>query len=134
MREQPAVWPAGNAIWLFAGNGSGISGLTLGLNGSTPALAEVWTKTGGANRSSSPVVANGVLYHAGTCAAGTCVTARNPLTGDVLWTSQAIGALHWNSPIVVDGKIFLIDKDGTLWAFGLANLPDEIFGNGFDPA
>lgn len=134
MREQPAVWKSGNTTWLFAGNGSGISGLQLGLDGSTPSLSAIWTKSGSTNRSSSPVVANGVLFHAGTCGTSTCVNARNPATGDVLWSSETIGSLHWNSPIVVDGKIFLIDRDGTLWAFGLANLPDEIFGNGFDPA
>jgi outer membrane protein assembly factor BamB len=108
--------------------------LQLGLDGRTPSLSAIWTKTGGANRSSSPVVANGVLFHAGTCGSSTCVNARNVQTGDVLWSSETIGSLHWNSPIVVDGKIFVIDRDGTLWAFGLANLPDEIFGNGFDPA
>ncbi len=133
MREQPAVWKSGNTTWLFAGNGSGISGLQLGLDGSTPSLSAVWTKTGGANRSSSPVVANGVLFHAGTCGSSTCVNARNPATGDVLWSSETIGSLHWNSPIVVDGKIFIIDRDRTLWAFGLANQPDEIYKNGFDP-
>ena len=131
MREQPAVWKNGNTTWLFAGNGSGISGLQLA--GSTPSLSAIWTKTGGGNRSSSPVVANGVLFHAGTCGSSTCVNARNPATGDVLWSSETIGSLHWNSPIVVEGKVFIIDRDRTLWAFGLANLPDEIYKNGFDP-
>jgi hypothetical protein len=135
MREQPAVWvnPSDGAAWLFAGNGSGISGLKLGLDGNhRPMLTATWTKTGSSNRSSSPVVANGVLYNAGTCSGGTCVTARDPLTGDVLWTSPHVGSLHWNSPIVVDGAVYLMDSDGTLWAFGLPDLPDQIFKNGFD--
>jgi outer membrane protein assembly factor BamB len=135
MREQPAVWvnPSDGAAWLFAGNGSGISGLKLGLDANhRPMLTAMWTKTGASNRSSSPVVANGVLYNAGTCSGGTCVTARDPLTGDVLWTSAHVGGLHWNSPIVVDGTVYLMDNDGTLWAFALPDLPDPIFKNGFD--
>jgi hypothetical protein len=134
MREQPAVWtnPAGGA-WLLVGNGSGLSGLRLDLDGtSKPTLTSVWTKTESTAFSTSPIVANGIVFNAGPCSAGKCVNARNSETGDLLWSSPAIGSLHWQSPIVVDGVVYVIDESHTLWAFGLA-LTDDIFKNGFDP-
>jgi hypothetical protein len=135
MREQPAVWvnPADHSTWVFAGNGSGLSGLELGLDGSNrPALTMRWSRAGSSNASTSPVVANGVLYHAGPCAdGGICVTAHDPLSGDVLWSSPHIGNVHWQSPIVVDGAIYVTDNSAKLWKFALP-AGDVIFRNGFE--
>ena len=131
MREQPATWVDGaGAAWLFVANGSGLSGLKLGLDGSNvPALSPVWQKT---NATTSPAVANGVLYSISSCSGGTCIVARDPATGNATWTSEHIAAPHWQSPIVVNGAIYVMDGAGTLWAFGFDQLPDEIFSNGFD--
>jgi hypothetical protein len=136
MREQPAVWvdPADHSTWVFVGNGSGISGLQLGLDGAQrPMLTARWTKSGASNASSSPVVAGGVLFNAGACGSGSgvCVNARNAHTGDVLWSSPAIGPLHWQSPIVVDGAVYVTDNNSKLWKFALP-LGDTIFDDGFD--
>lgn len=134
MREQPAVWvnPSDHSTWVFVGNGSGISGLQIELDGgNAPRLVARWTKTGSPNGSTSPAVANGVLYNAGGCNGGTCVNARNPLTGDVLWSSPHIGSLHWQSPIVVNSAIYVVDNSSKLWKFALP-LGDAIFANGFD--
>jgi len=137
MREQPAVWvnPSDHSTWVFAGNGSGLSGLQLGLDASNrPALAMRWNRTGSSNASTSPIVANGVLYHAGPCAdAGICVTAHDPLSGDVLWSSPHIGNVHWQSPILVDGALYVTDNNAKLWKFALP-AGDVIFRNGFDGA
>jgi outer membrane protein assembly factor BamB len=119
MREQPAVWsnPADGTAWVFVGNARGLSGLQLGLDANhKPMLTARWTQSAA---TTSPVVANGVLYSAGTCAAGTCVIARNPLSGAVLWTSPAIGGVHWQSPIVVDGALYITDQNAKLWKFAL---------------
>ena len=118
MREQPSVWVnhADGATWLFIGNSKGLSGVELGLNGSKPVLIARWIKSGS---STSTIVANGILYNAGACAGGTCVNARDPLTGTVLWSSPPIGGLHWQSPILVDGAIYITDKNARLWKFGL---------------
>jgi len=131
MREQPATWVDGSGTaWLFVANGSGFSGLTLGLNGSNvPQLTSVWQKP---DSTTSPIVANGVLYSYSDCSGGTCIVGRNPATGNVIWTSEHVSAPHWASPIIVDGVIYAMDTTGKLWAFGLDQLPDEIFGNGFD--
>ncbi|MEP7044976.1 MAG: hypothetical protein ABI843_18070, partial [Dokdonella sp.] len=134
MREQLAVWvdPTDHSTWAFVGNGSGISGLQLGLDGSNvPSLTTRWTKTASSG-STSPIVANGVLFNAGDCTGGgTCISARDPLTGDVLWSSPHIGSLHWQSPILVNGAIYVVDGSSKLWKFA-APLGDTIFANGFD--
>jgi outer membrane protein assembly factor BamB len=93
-----------------------------------------WNRAGSSNASTSPVVANGVLYHAGPCAdGGICVTAHDPHSGDVLWSSPHIGNVHWQSPIVVDGAIYVTDNSAKLWKFALP-AGDVIFRNGFDGA
>ena len=119
MREQPATWvnTAGDgATWLFVANSHGISGLKLGLNGTVPALSPVWQQSGA---NTSPIVANGILYSISSCTGGTCVVARDPLTGNVLWSSAHISGPHWQSPILVDGVIYVIDGSRKLWAFHL---------------
>lgn len=118
---QPAVWidPADHSTWVFVGNGNGLSGLQLGLDAShRPQLATRWNVGG---QATSPVVANGVLYDSGACGSGngTCVVARNPTTGGVLWNSPSIGGLHWQSPIVVDGAVYVTDGNARLWKFAL---------------
>ena len=131
MREQPATWVDGSGTaWLFVANGSGLSGLTLGLNGSNvPQLSTVWQN---GDSTTSPVVANGVLYSYSDCSGGTCIVGRNPATGNVIWASEHLSGPHWASPIIVNGVVYAMDTTGKLWAFGLDQLPDEIFGNGFD--
>jgi hypothetical protein len=131
MREQPATWVDGSGTaWLFVANSSGLSGLTLGLNGSNvPQLSPVWQKN---NSTTSPIVANGVLYSFSSCSGGTCIVGRDPATGNALWTSANISGPHWQSPIIVDGVVYAMDGSGKLWAFGLDQLPEEIFRNGFD--
>ncbi|MEO7063896.1 MAG: PQQ-binding-like beta-propeller repeat protein, partial [Dokdonella sp.] len=82
-----------------------------------PLLTARWTKSGS---STSAIVANGVLYNAGACSGGgTCISARNPLTGNVLWSSPTIGGIHWQSPILVNGAIYITDNNAKLWKFGL---------------
>jgi hypothetical protein len=132
MREQPATWvDDGGTAWLFVANRNGLSGLTLGLEGSTPALSPIWQV---GDSTTSPVVANGVLYSISDCGGGSCIVARDPASGDALWTSDNIGSPHWQSPIVVDGTVFVMDGDSVLWAFGLGGTQgDPIFANGFDP-
>ena len=130
---QPAVWtdPADGSTWVFGSDIyaalPGMAGLQLQLDGSgRPDLVLRWTNSVAA---ASPVVANNVLYAAGACDAGTCVIAREPTTGDVLWTSPPTGPVKWASPIVVDGAVYVTDQYSQLWKFG---LPDRVFGDGFD--
>ncbi len=113
--SQPAVWvnPADGATWVYVANGSGISGLKLAIDGSgNPALSPQWQKTGGGF---SPLIANNVLYYAGNNA----LRALNPTTGALLWTGTQIGGIHWQSPIVAKGIVYVADQAGKLTAYAL---------------
>lgn len=121
---QPAVWvDSSGTTWVFVATGNGVSGLTLGLSSALPhkpVLTKVWQNgTGG----TSPVVANGVLYYFSGS-----VNALDPTTGTVLWADSSPGGVHWESPIVVNGRIYVTDESGALWAYAL----DGIFKNGFE--
>ncbi|MBO9661293.1 PQQ-binding-like beta-propeller repeat protein [Dokdonella sp.] len=112
MKTQPAVWVDRNgdgATWVFMANGSGLSGLKLVLDAANkPYLQSTWTKSGsGATGATSAIIANDVVYHAGSCSGGNCLYARNPHTGDVLWTSPTIGSLKWQSPILINGALYV---------------------------
>ncbi len=116
---QPAVWvnPADSSTWTFVANGSGISGLKLVVNGSgTPSLQEMWKNGAGG---SSPILANGVLFYAG----GGSIRALNPTSGAQLW-SASIGSIHWESPVVANGVLYITDESSHLTAYSL---------NGVDP-
>jgi outer membrane protein assembly factor BamB len=111
---QPAVWvnPADNSTWVFVGTGNGISGLKLGLSGTTPVLQSMWQKTGGG---SSPLIANGVLFFAGS----NRIQALDPTTGAQLWQDTTIGGIHWESPVVANGMLYITDESGKLNAYAL---------------
>jgi hypothetical protein len=112
---QPAVWvnPADQATWVFVANGNGISALKLAVDGNgTPSLTTQWQK---GNGGFSPLVANNVLYYAGSNA----LRALNPLTGATLWTGTTIGGIHWQSPVVANGYVYVADQGGKVTAFAL---------------
>ena len=51
------------------------------------------------------------------------IRALDPRTGAVLWQSTPAMAtdagLHWQSPIVVNGRVFAVDNSGGMYAYGL---------------
>jgi hypothetical protein len=112
-----AVWvnPADGASWVFVANGNGISGLKLGLDAShrprlpsTPPNA--WTDHPGG---SSPIVANGILYYASSNG----MLALDPTTGARLWRGGELGPVHWESPIVVNGRLYVTDETARLLVY-----------------
>lgn len=120
---QPAVWtnPADGAIWVFVANGAGLSGLklTAGVTGN-PLLANQWTSaTGG----TSPIVVNGILYYSSYAG----LRALNPVSGVQFWASSTPSGLHWESPIVVGGRLFATDDTGHLLAYAPNPEPLNFF-------
>lgn len=119
---QPAVWvnPADRAAWVFVANGRGISGLRAGLDAhGVPRLETsgpgTWTdRTGG----TSPVLANGILFYASYEG----MRALDPTTGVLLWRDSNLGRIHWESPIVVDGRVYVTDESAHLLVYE-PNLP-----------
>lgn len=115
---QPAVWTnvhGDGSTWVFASVQGVLSGLQVTVSNGQPLIVPRWSASAMAN-SSSPVVANDVLY-AATSAGG--IQALAPTSGSVLWSSAPIaGCCHAQSPIVVNGALYLATAS-TLVQFGV---------------
>lgn len=137
---QPAVWTDVNgdqSVWVIASVQGVMSGLQLTIVNGEPLLESRWT-TGSMSNSSSPLIANDVLYAVTSGSNGATIKAFSPTTGELLWTSPAIaGCCHAQSPIVVNGRLYLA-SGSTLSAFALPPPPppppptDVIFSSGFE--
>ncbi len=92
----PAVLHAGGKTWMFAADGKGTTAWTF----SGGKLTQAW-QNGSAG--TSPIAAGGLLYVYDPAGA---LRVYEPETGRLV-TTLSCGAGHWNSPIVVDGKIAL---------------------------
>lgn len=122
MKTQTASWIAPDgANWVFIANGSGLSGLKVTLNSTTnkPYLQPTWQNS---TNATSTIIVNDVLYHVGSCSGGNCLYARDPLDGSVLWTSPTIGTIKWQSPILVNGALY-VAASTRLQRFDLGNPP-----------
>lgn len=93
----PAVWHDGGQTWVFAADGGGTAAWTFR---SDHRLHAQWSN---GTAGTSPVLAGGLLY---VYDPGGGLNVYAPTTGAVL-ASLPTGAGHWNSPIVVDGRIAL---------------------------
>jgi outer membrane protein assembly factor BamB len=117
---QPAVWtdPTSHTIWLFVASGCAIGGYRVVTSGSHTALQQAWTAS---LDTTSPIIANGVLF----AATSGQILAFDPRTGHQLWSSNqpsaggTIGVIHWESPIVVNGRLYCSDEYGHVTAYGL---------------
>jgi len=136
---QPAVWTdvhGDQSLWVLASVQGVMSGLQLTVASGQPLLESRWT-TGSMSNSSSPLVANDVLYAVTSGSNGATIKAFNPTTGDTLWTSPAVdGCCHAQSPIVANGRVYLA-SGSTINAFAIpepAPPPptDVIFESGFE--
>jgi hypothetical protein len=96
----PAVWRHGGAVTVFVGNDSGTTAYRL-VDPRHPRLRPAWHD---GDASTSPVLAGGLLYlydeQQGT------LEVRSPRTG-ALRHSFDVGAGHWNSPVIVGGRVVL---------------------------
>lgn len=146
---QPLAWtnPATGAVMLIVANHFGISATEVyadAANGNMPVLRHTgppnWVHTGTPVPGSattaggtSPVLANGVLFYAGSGG----VLALDPASGAMLWSDASMGAansttktsFHKQSLIVVNGRIYVADDHSKLWVYQGSN---EIFANGFE--
>jgi hypothetical protein len=101
----PAVWRRGGRTWVFVASTSATAGYMLG-RGRTPRLRRRWLRN---TPATSPVVAGGLLW--AYDADDGSLNVYDPVRG------RRVGALpaepgHWNSPIVLDGRIALPVGDG----------------------
>jgi hypothetical protein len=114
--SQPAAWrePVTRRTWLFVANHQGISAFRLEKTADgSPQLVQRWMST--TDTGTTPIVANGVLY----IVAPHRIVALQPTTGNVLWRDTSIGDIHWQSPIIVNGTLYVADFGGYLNAFSV---------------
>jgi hypothetical protein len=118
--HQPVVWTdTSGQVWVIVPTTCGLRAFHVSTDAhGVTKLVAAW-KTDGTT--TSPVIAGGVLFALTSGA----VHALDPHTGKTLWTSgQAaaggtIGGVHWESPIVIGGRLYCSDENGALYAFGL---------------
>jgi len=91
-----AVWRTTTGVWMFAADGGGTTAWTL----TGGRLHEAWHN---ANGGTSPIVAGGLLW---VYDAGGGLRVYTPTSGSLVTTLKA-GPGHWNSPIVVGGRVAL---------------------------
>ncbi len=96
----PAVWSHGGRIYVFVGDGSGTYAYTVTGGAAHPRLRVAWKSGSGGT---SPVLAGGLLY---VYDPGGALDVYLPASGHRL-VSLPAGSGHWNSPIVVGGRVIL---------------------------
>jgi outer membrane protein assembly factor BamB len=117
-----AVWrDAQQRTWIYIGLDDGLRAfrVTTDASGNTR-LEPAWRAHVGQTREgTSPVVENGVVF----VAMDNDIVALDAQTGAKLWggasAGQPIGAVHWESPIVVEGWLYCSDESGKLTAYAL---------------
>jgi outer membrane protein assembly factor BamB len=92
----PAVLRSGSTTWLFAADNGGTAAWSF----TGGRLQQVWRN---GNAGTSPVISGGLLY---VYDPGGSLRVYAPQTGQQLAALNS-GSGHWNSPIVVDGRIAL---------------------------
>ncbi len=119
---QPAVWQESKqgATWVFTADTCGMTGYQVVTDQYRDTrLRQVWHIP---VVTTSPVLVGGVLFAASKGA----LLALDPRSGQQLWSSaqpsasSALGAIHWESPIIVGGKVYVSDEGGAVVAYGLA--------------
>jgi outer membrane protein assembly factor BamB len=113
--SSPTVWtnPADGSTWVFVCNYVGSSALQVVYDSAgNPSLQLKWKTT---NTGTTATIANGVLY----AADDNHLAAYNPTTGAQLWSDTTIGAIHWQSPVVDNGMLFLENGGGHVFAYAL---------------
>jgi outer membrane protein assembly factor BamB len=96
MFTAPAVWHHGAETWMFAADNGGTAAWTF----KSGKLVAMWKNR---NSGTSPVVAGGLLY---VYSPQGGLRAYDPVKGTQIADLES-GSGHWNSPIVIDGKIAL---------------------------
>jgi PQQ-like domain len=135
IKSQPAVWvnPADKSTWLYVTTDfDGMAAYKIALDGSgKPSLSLKWTGHSG----TSPIVANGIVYITSDARlyAYDAVSGASMVGDSSPWATTLFNDTHWQSPIVVNGRIYAVDgvsptAESQLWVYEL----DGVFNGRFD--
>jgi outer membrane protein assembly factor BamB len=113
----PAVYQTSSgAVYVYVGLPDGMYAYALSTIGGVSQLTQIWKANlslGG--EGTSAVVRAGVVY----VAASNELVALNAMTGATLG-SAAIGGVHWESPMIARGVVYVTDESRNLTAFQIA--------------
>ncbi|HZQ37737.1 MAG TPA: PQQ-binding-like beta-propeller repeat protein, partial [Dehalococcoidia bacterium] len=116
----PAIWhdpQSGDWVFVVTQRAS-VAYRVVTESGGKTQLQQAWRLGQGG---SSPVVAGSVLF----LTTGGGVTAHDPHDGHQLWSSAqdaaggTIGGNHWQTPIVVDGRLYIADEQAHVICYAL---------------
>ncbi len=135
IKSQPAVWvnPADQSTWLYvATEFAGMAAYKIVLDGSgKPSLSFKWT----GNNATSPIVANGVVYVTSDARlyAYDAISGASMVADSSAWATTLFNDTHWQSPIIVNGRIYVVDgvsptAESQLWVYEL----DGVFNGKFE--
>lgn len=120
VNTQPLAWnDAQHVTWVFVANDCNLSAykVVTDQQGRT-SLQLAYTN---ADTGSSPFLANNLLFLEGSG----ILRALDPRTGKTLWDSTlpsaggTIGGLHWESPLVLNGIVYVPDENGSLTTYAI---------------
>jgi outer membrane protein assembly factor BamB len=110
----PAIYQSpGGPVYVYLGLSDGMYAYALSTIGGSSQLTQVWKASltlGG--EGTSPAVRAGVVY----VAASNQLVALNATTGATLG-SATIGSVHWESPMIARGVVYVTDESHNLTAF-----------------
>jgi outer membrane protein assembly factor BamB len=121
IEAQPLAWtePSTGTLWLFVPTFCGLQGYQVQTSRvGVTSLHLAWSATALA---SSPVISGGVLF----AATSKALLAFDPSSGHLRWSSASASAggdisyIHWESPIVVDGRVYCPDEHSKLTMYQL---------------
>jgi len=135
IKSQPAVWvnPADRSTWVYVTTDfAGMAAYKVVLDGSgRPSLSLKWT----GHSATSPIVANGVVYITSDARlyAYDAVSGAELVSDSSTWSTTLFNDTHWQSPIIVNGRIYAVDgvnptPESQLWVYEL----DGVFSGSFD--
>lgn len=117
---QPLVWTdPDNHVWVIVAGTCGIGAYQIVTDDSgNPHLNLVWQTD---DTTTTPVLSGSILF----AATNGAVLALDPSSGQHLWSSNqedaggTIGSIHWESPIVTGGRLYIADESGAISAYGV---------------
>ena len=114
IKSQPVAWiDSSGQTWVFVTDDcDNLYAYTVTTTAGVSGLQFVYQQAGIGH--TSPLLVNGLLF----VEQGTQIHAVRASDGTVLW-SGAMGGLHWESPLVANGKVYVPDDSGNLTVFGL---------------